>query len=241
MEASPLHSSDLEESEKLDTSHRRRQSNASDREIIPINPSDPVELCELAQRLTRSVTVQTTDSHARNSLGRSETRDIEYGSPTVDPTRPEFDAYKWARMFFRLSAEQGLSGRQAGFAFHNLTVHGSGPSVSFQHTVASVVRPSLKLLELFGPRSEKKIIRNFNGLVKKGELLVVLGRPGSGCSTLLKSITLELHNLRTSPDSVINYDGTLYLPYIGWEFLLTDACRYHARTNATTLSRGNHL
>lgn len=214
METPPLPPSNMEEPENLNASYKRRQSNASDREIIPINPGDPGELCELANRLTRSVTVQTTESHARNSIGHSETGDIEYGSPTVDPTRPEFDAYKWARMFFRLSAEQGLSGRQAGFAFQNLTVHGSGPSVSFQHTVASVVRPSLKILELFGPRSEKKIIRNFNGLVKKGELLVVLGRPGSGCSTLLKSITLELHNLRTSPDSVINYDGAFYLVYL---------------------------
>ena len=36
-----------------------------------------------------------------------------------------------------------------------------------------------------------QILRNFEGLVKSGEMLVVLGRPGSGCSTLLKSIAGE--------------------------------------------------
>ena len=36
-----------------------------------------------------------------------------------------------------------------------------------------------------------QILRNFEGLVKSGEMLVVLGRPGSGCSTLLKTIAGE--------------------------------------------------
>jgi energy-coupling factor transporter ATP-binding protein EcfA2 len=33
-----------------------------------------------------------------------------------------------------------------------------------------------------------EILRDFDGLVKSGEMLVVLGRPGSGCSTFLKTI-----------------------------------------------------
>jgi ATP-binding cassette, subfamily G (WHITE), member 2, SNQ2 len=40
---------------------------------------------------------------------------------------------------------------------------------------------------LFKP-TPKKILENFHGIVKPGEMVLVLGRPGSGCSTFLKAI-----------------------------------------------------
>lgn len=45
------------------------------------------------------------------------------------------------------------------------------------------------------------------GIVKKGELLCVLGRPGSGCSTLLKTISSTTHGFKVSKDTVISYGG----------------------------------
>ncbi len=36
--------------------------------------------------------------------------------------------------------------------------------------------------------SPKPILEDFNGLAKPGQMVLVLGRPGSGCSTFLKSI-----------------------------------------------------
>lgn len=43
----------------------------------------------------------------------------------------------------------------------------------------------------------------------ESEMLLVLGRPGSGCSTLLKTIAGETHGLNISKNSHINYQGTL--------------------------------
>src|SRR4029434_10916983 len=40
-----------------------------------------------------------------------------------------------------------------------------------------------------------------------GELLAVLGRPGSGCSTFLKSICGELHGLTLGEKTNIHYNG----------------------------------
>jgi ATP-binding cassette subfamily G (WHITE) protein 2 (SNQ2) len=40
---------------------------------------------------------------------------------------------------------------------------------------------------LFQP-TPKKILQGFNGVVRPGEMVLVLGRPGSGCSTFLKTI-----------------------------------------------------
>jgi ATP-binding cassette subfamily G (WHITE) protein 2 (SNQ2) len=46
------------------------------------------------------------------------------------------------------------------------------------------------LARLFPKPSTKgsKILEDFSGLVKPGEMLLVLGRPGSGCSTFLRSV-----------------------------------------------------
>lgn len=52
-----------------------------------------------------------------------------------------------------------------------------------------------------------QILRNFEGLVHSGEMLVVLGRPGSGCSTLLKTISGETHGFYIDDKSDINYQG----------------------------------
>ena len=57
-----------------------------------------------------------------------------------------------------------------------------------------------------GKKERKQILRSFDGIIKAGELCVVLGRPGSGCSTLLKALTGELHGLDTD-ESVIHYNG----------------------------------
>ena len=61
--------------------------------------------------------------------------------------------------------------------------------------------------EIVGHPPEKQILRNFNGHVNSGELLVVLGRPGSGCSTFLKTVCGDLQGLQVSKDSNINYSG----------------------------------
>lgn len=54
-----------------------------------------------------------------------------------------------------------------------------------------------------------QILRDFEGVIKSGELLVVLGKPGSGCSTLLKTISGETHGFYIGEGSNINYQGTL--------------------------------
>lgn len=52
-----------------------------------------------------------------------------------------------------------------------------------------------------------QILRDFEGLIRSGELLVVLGKPGSGCSTLLKTISGETDGFFIDSKSNINYQG----------------------------------
>ena len=67
----------------------------------------------------------------------------------------------------------------------------------------------LKPLNFLRGRGKRKIqiLRDFEGLVHSGEMLVVLGRPGAGCSTLLKTISGETHGFTIDEGSHINYQG----------------------------------
>ncbi|KAF2014159.1 ABC-transporter [Aaosphaeria arxii CBS 175.79] len=134
---------------------------------------------------------------------------VSFGDPVLDPRKPEFDMYKWARMFFKLSQEEHISMRQAGFTFKNLNVSGSGNALQLQKDVVDPLMLPFRLGEhfSFGKRQEKMILHDFEGMVDAGEMLIVLGRPGSGCSTFLKTICGETHGLHINDGSVINYNG----------------------------------
>jgi ATP-binding cassette, subfamily G (WHITE), member 2, PDR len=53
---------------------------------------------------------------------------------------------------------------------------------------------------------KRHILQSFDGLVKSGEMLMVLGKPGSGCSTFLKTVCGELHGILVHKESVIHYN-----------------------------------
>lgn len=54
----------------------------------------------------------------------------------------------------------------------------------------------------------KEIIAGHEGVLRPGEMLLVLGRPGSGCSTFLQAVTSSLpDSLTLDPASRISYGG----------------------------------
>ncbi|KAM0600644.1 hypothetical protein ACHAPN_000436 [Verticillium nonalfalfae] len=129
--------------------------------------------------------------------------------PAMDPTSKSFDLKKWLQNTIEALRQEGISLKSAGVAFKDLSVSGTGDALQLQQTVASVLQAPLKLGEhfSFGKKEPKPILRSFNGLLNTGELLIVLGRPGSGCSTLLKTITGQLHGLHMDEKSVVHYNG----------------------------------
>lgn len=87
--------------------------------------------------------------------------------------------------------------------------------VSFR-TFANVVLEVVGLFNKITGRGKRKIqiLRDFEGLIRSGELLVVLGKPGSGCSTLLKTISGETDGLFIDSNSNINYQGISTVPSV---------------------------
>ncbi|KAL6811883.1 ABC-2 type transporter domain-containing protein [Trichoderma camerunense] len=179
------------------------RSNTYDEESM--EQEDKTELKRIATALSRRQS-QVAAPVRRQSTGLGT---VDECDATLDPDRREFDLSKWLLRFIRELNEKGLADRQIGVSFRNLDVFGSGSAIQLQNTVGSVLTAPLRLGEFFsfGKKEPKHILHNFNGLVKSGELLVVLGRPGSGCSTLLKSICGELHGLNIGEKSAISYNG----------------------------------
>jgi ABC-type bacteriocin/lantibiotic exporter with double-glycine peptidase domain len=101
--------------------------------------------------------------------------------------------------------------RRAGIIWKNLKVCGSGSAINLQKNVGSLLLSPLRFGEFFSKGPEKTILNEFDGVLKSGEMLVVLGRPGSGCSTLLKTLMGELHGLDMKSHSEIHYNGMLFL------------------------------
>ena len=127
----------------------------------------------------------------------------------LDPEKPEFDIYLWARAFMRAMDEDGIRSARAGFTFKDLSVSGSGSALSLQKDVASILMAPFRMKEYvsLGHKPHKQILKGFDGVVKSGEMLVVLGRPGSGCSTFLKTVCGELSGLSMEKRSVVHYNG----------------------------------
>jgi ATP-binding cassette subfamily G (WHITE) protein 2 (PDR) len=111
-----------------------------------------------------------------------------------------------------LMGQNNVVQRRAGIVWKNLKVCGSGSAINIQKNVGSLLMAPLRIGEFFGHGTEKTILNEFDGVLRSGEMLVVLGRPGSGCSTLLKTLMGELRGLDLKSQSEINYSGESPLP-----------------------------
>ena len=109
----------------------------------------------------------------------------------------------------------GIKSKRVGLIWEGLTVRGKGGGVksivkTFPDAFVSffnVVGTAMHLLGYGKKGREFDILKKLRGVVRPGEMVLVLGRPGSGCTTFLKVIA----NQRFGYTSV---DGeVLYGPY----------------------------
>ena len=133
---------------------------------------------------------------------------------TIDPTSDKFRARDWTKSMLRLQAQTqpAAKSRSAGFAFRNLTAFGQSASTDYQKTVGNYALDLVGLARRATGHSPRRvdILRDFEGLVLPGEMLVVLGPPGSGCTTFLKTVAGETHGFELSQDAYFNYQGIDY-------------------------------
>lgn len=129
--------------------------------------------------------------------------------PKLQPDNADFDLSRWLKRVLQELQNEGITPKRSGIAYQNLHVSGSGAALQLQQTVGSWLTSPLRLGEMFsfGAKEPKRILQNFDGVLQAGQLLIVLGRPGSGCSTLLKTMCGELDGLTVDDKSTIHYNG----------------------------------
>ena len=129
----------------------------------------------------------------------------------LNPHSKNFNAKAWAKAMLNthLGDPRAYPLRTVGLAFRDLNVFGYGVSTDYQKDVFNI------LLEAWGfiqkmlriNRRRIDILRDFEGVVNAGEMLIVLGPPGSGCSTFLKTIAGETDGFTVDPRTYLNYQG----------------------------------
>eukprot|EP01133_Synstelium_polycarpum_P019406 gene19406-23237_t len=119
--------------------------------------------------------------------------DVE--AQTVDENDEDFKLRKYFENSQRMAMENGGKPKKMGVSVRNLTVVGRGADVS---VIADMSTPFYWMASFFKPSNWTKrgthgttfdILHEVNTFCKDGEMLLVLGRPGAGCSTLLRLIT----------------------------------------------------
>lgn len=99
-------------------------------------------------------------------------------------------------MLYRLLISEWASANiRSGVIWQDLTVSGIGGVKNFISTFPDAVigffnifSTIVNILGLNKKGREFDILKSFRGVVKPGEMVLVLGRPGSGCTTFLKVI-----------------------------------------------------
>ncbi|KAK0761826.1 hypothetical protein N5P37_004625 [Trichoderma harzianum] len=82
----------------------------------------------------------------------------------------------------------GAPRRELGVTFQNLTVEAVRADAAIHENVLSQFNIPKLIKESRQKPPMRKILDNAHGCVKPGEMLLVLGRPGSGCTTLLNML-----------------------------------------------------
>lgn len=132
-------------------------------------------------------------------------------SSPLNPRGDNFNARTWAKTLAKVTTESGQGFREVGLCFQNLNVFGYGTPTDFQKDVGNIWLALPDMARRFFSRTAGQtrinILRHFDGLIYPGEMCVVLGPPGSGCSTFLKTISGETNGIYINEDAYFNYQG----------------------------------
>ncbi|KAJ7364390.1 pleiotropic drug resistance ABC transporter [Mycena albidolilacea] len=178
------------------TSNVGRRSSVSSR--VDVDFFDPAGV----QGLRRTVT-GISERYVKRQPNAKSDSDV-----TLSPGDGPFDLEKTFKFVQQKLEEAHVDQRELGVVFEDLKVVGLGASASYQPTLGSTLNP-LSILEQIKTLRHpplRNILEGFSGVVRPGEMLLVLGRPGSGCSTFLKTLanqTDEYHAV----SGAIQYDA----------------------------------
>ncbi|WFD29917.1 hypothetical protein MSPP1_000931 [Malassezia sp. CBS 17886] len=173
---------------------------------VPLDEMDPTGVRDVSDRIVREDR-RVLDEEAE----KGDPQDLEGQTFTADPfdTQATFSLDKYLRMQREEQHARGNEIPEMGLAFRGLRVTGYGTGAKFGQSVGTMLTSPLRAMsgirELLHPKV-KVILDDIDGCVKPGEMLLVLGRPGSGSTTLLKSLASYRDGYR-SIEGDVRYEG----------------------------------
>ncbi|KAF9224734.1 pleiotropic drug resistance ABC transporter [Gyrodon lividus] len=186
----PYAEGQLASQEQLPRSDSPQQSPIPWQSRVPLDLFDPVDVKKFQLTFTLHRDESTFDIEAKADDPIKCSGILLPSTASTPIGDDDFDFETLLKDLVRSSSEDGIQARQLGVMFKDLRVIGIGARASFQPTVGSSVSPKGIARSMHSMRYPplRDILSGFEGVVIPGEMLLVLGRPGSGCSTLLKII-----------------------------------------------------
>lgn len=152
----------------------------NDQEMYELRMFEPLESPELGLSQFPSRSMIGTYENPLNPF-----LNVPPGSP-LDPASDTFSAKKWLTnlvgFIMKEPERYSYQTSRLGVCFSNLDVHGFGFPTDYQKTVGNVFLELGRLFRCWTGSGKQKvqILQDFDGVVESGEMLLVLGRPGSG-------------------------------------------------------------
>ena len=170
--------------------------------------------------LQREISRASRASHHRKSLDveKAESRVAAESTQSSDTEEP-FDLEQALRGDLHAEQEAGIKAKHIGVYWDGLTVKGQSGLTNYVKTFPNAFVDFFDIWSpikgMFGGNkagTEATLLDNFKGVVNPGEMVLVLGRPGSGCTTFLKSIANQRYGYTGVTGEV------LYGPWTAEEF-----------------------
>ncbi|KAJ9659731.1 ATP-binding cassette transporter snq2 [Neophaeococcomyces mojaviensis] len=152
------------------------------------------DFADLSKELSREHRrVSRVQSRASNVKGA---RDLEKAISSDNTSEEDWSLEEVLRGNREAELDAGIKSKHIGVVWENLTVRGLGgvkifvkvfpeAFVDFFNIYAKVKN----MLGIGAKGKEFNILHDFKGVARPGEMVLVLGRPGSGCTTFLRTIT----------------------------------------------------
>jgi ABC-type multidrug transport system ATPase subunit/ABC-type multidrug transport system permease subunit len=143
------------------------------------------------------------------SLARTLSRKTKKEMQHFEIDDDDFDLKALLGFLQSKSDEENIMSSSAGVAFKNVIASGKDINAAYAPSVQEMVYDAFKFVpNLFKKDTtpHRDIIKDFAGVLQAGEMCLVLGRPGAGCSSFLKTLTGETGEF-TSYGGDFSYDG----------------------------------
>lgn len=148
------------------------------RNVSSLSPSLPEGTGDdIFRRLSRTLSRKSRQAQAEEDLEEEE-------DDASEKTR--VDKWRLAATIKDIQLNDPAEGRSLGVTWKNLTVKVVPSEATLQENCFSQFNILQQAKEARHKAPLKAIVDDSSGCVKPGEMLLVLGRPGSGCTTLLK-------------------------------------------------------